>query len=152
MTETTIGKGEHFAIYENNHGFRITRLTDGAEVTFYGDDSCEEFRNQFEGDEYADDPAENASEADEFGHWLEREQMLPQPKPGEGTHEYAFDVTLTAAIRVIAASEADARRKLKATLDAADSNLGAWADGSPILCEVSLDKIDSLYEVDGVEV
>ena len=33
------------------HGFRIVRLSDGAEATFYGDDSCERFRDHFHGDD-----------------------------------------------------------------------------------------------------
>jgi hypothetical protein len=67
------------------------------------------------------------------------------------THEYAFDVKLFAAIRVKATSEAEARQMLKDHIDAADANLGAWPNGDPITCEVSLDdpENDELIEVDG---
>ena len=64
-------------------------------------------------------------------------------------HEYAFDVTLSAAIRVKADTEDAARALLKETIDAADANLGSWANGAPILCEASLESINELYEVDG---
>ena len=69
-------------------------------------------------------------------------------------HEFAFDVKLFAAIRVKANTEAEARAILKAAIDCAEANLGAWPDGSPILCEVSLDDVDdgALYEVDGIEI
>lgn len=67
--------------------------------------------------------------------------------------EFAFDCTLTTAIRVKAATEADARAMLRAEIDSADANLGAWPNGDPILCEVSLaaGPVD-LYEVDGEDV
>jgi hypothetical protein len=64
-------------------------------------------------------------------------------------HEYAFDVKLLAAIRVKAASEQEAREKLAEHLQCADTNFGAWPDGSPILAEASIDGEADLYEVDG---
>ena len=64
-------------------------------------------------------------------------------------HEYAFDVKLFAAIRVRAESEAEARAMIRDHIDGADANLGAWPDGTPILCEVSADGEADLYEVDG---
>ena len=69
-------------------------------------------------------------------------------------NEYAFDLTLTASLRVKAPDEKAARRMLYAALDCADANLGAWPNGDPILSEVSL--VDNgpllpptLYEVNG---
>ena len=61
-----IAAGSRYYVLENErHGFRIVRLSDGAEATFYGDDSCERFRDHFHGDETLDDPAENAEAADD---------------------------------------------------------------------------------------
>ncbi len=81
------------------------------------------------------------------------------PAPPERTNpvngemiEYAFDVVLFAAIRVKACSEADARKQLREALDAADSNFGAWRDGSPITGEASMDGEPTLYEVNGESV
>ena len=64
--------------------------------------------------------------------------------------EYAFDVKLFATVRVKADSEEEARADLRAYLDCADCNGGAWANGDPILFEASVDD-DSpeLIEVDG---
>lgn len=53
--------------------------------------------------------------------------------------EFLFDIQLFASIRVKAESEAEARAMLRAELACADCNLGAWPDGSPILCEASID-------------
>ena len=67
-------------------------------------------------------------------------------------NEYAFDCVLTVALRVKANSEAEARAILKDNLDIADSNFGAWPDGSPILGEASLasDLAEpALYEING---
>lgn len=68
-------------------------------------------------------------------------------------HEYAFDLTLTGAIRVKAASEEEAREMLETCLSAVDVNFGAWPDGSPILGEVSYNREDrcDLFEIDGEE-
>lgn len=65
--------------------------------------------------------------------------------------EYAFDCVLTVALRVTANSEAEARAILNDKLDCADSNFGAWPDGSPILGEASIsdDSAPDLYEIDG---
>lgn len=71
----------------------------------------------------------------------------------EALHEYAFDVTLTVALRVKATSFEEAAKMLKAELECADSNFGSWPDGSPITGEASLavDKVtkDMLFEFDG---
>jgi len=64
-------------------------------------------------------------------------------------NEYAFDITLSAALRVKAPDEATAHALLAETLNCADANLGAWPDGSPILAEVSLLGDCSLYSVNG---
>lgn len=66
-------------------------------------------------------------------------------------HEYLFDVKLFAAIRVNATSEAEARQMMKDSIDCATANLGAWPNGDPIVCEVSLDEPenDELVEIDG---
>lgn len=65
--------------------------------------------------------------------------------------EFAFDIVLNGALRVNAPTEVEARKTLAAVLDCADSNLGAWPDGNPILAELSLTGNPSLYEIDGVE-
>lgn len=64
-------------------------------------------------------------------------------------NEYAFDITLAAALRVKASSEADARAVLAEVMECADSNFGAWRNGDPILAEASLRGVPSLYEVNG---
>lgn len=75
--------------------------------------------------------------------------MKPATIPtGEPMKEFAFDVTLYAALRVTALNEAGARKKLADHLDATDAALGAWSDGQPILAEVSLGSVD-LFEIDG---
>jgi hypothetical protein len=66
--------------------------------------------------------------------------------------EYAFDCTLKAAIRIKAASRAEAEATIRDVLDGASCNGGAWPNGDPILFEASLDGGLSLYEVDGKEV
>lgn len=65
--------------------------------------------------------------------------------------EYAFDIELFAAVRVNAPNEATARQMLAEAFEAADTNFGAWPDGSPILGEASLSDLatPSLFEVDG---
>lgn len=71
---------------------------------------------------------------------------------GPALHEFAFDIVLVGAVRVKALTEEGARGHLQACLDCADSNLGAWPDGSPILAELSLDlesRRPHLYEIDG---
>lgn len=70
--------------------------------------------------------------------------------PKSVMHEYAFDCVLEAAIRVSATSRGAAEDKLRATLDAADCNGGAWPNGDPVLFEASVNdgKLD-LFEVDG---
>lgn len=69
------------------------------------------------------------------------------------TREYAFDVKLFAAVRVRAARLSDAIAMVRAALDCADANLGAWPSGDPIMAEVSLDDEDpELFEIDGAAV
>lgn len=58
------------------------------------------------------------------------EKLRPQ-------HEYLFDVRLNASIRVKAKTEAEAVAMLE-KIDANSANLGAWPNGDPILCEVSI--------------
>lgn len=69
---------------------------------------------------------------------------------------YLFDLRLWASVRVDAENESAGRAMIKAALDCADVNAGAWPDGSPILFEASLDDDDCsdegamvLIEVDG---
>ena len=71
--EVLFADGDRFRIFEEPaHGYRIARLSDGAEATFHGDDSCERFRDNFTGDEMGtEDPADQSAEADEFGEWCE---------------------------------------------------------------------------------
>lgn len=52
--------------------------------------------------------------------------------------EYAFDLKLTASIRVKATSFEEAVKMLKEEFDCADANFGAWPNGDPITGEVSL--------------
>lgn len=62
-------------------------------------------------------------------------------------HEYSFDISLICSVAVKASSHEAALLKLRANLDCASSNLGAWADsGDPILAEVSLRGTPHLYE------
>lgn len=63
--------------------------------------------------------------------------------------EFAFDVKFLAAIRVNAPDEQTARKMLREHLGCTDSNLGAWDNGEPILCELGIDGEADLYEVDG---
>jgi hypothetical protein len=68
--------------------------------------------------------------------------------------EYAFDVILSAAIRVTADSQDAAIAILKDKIDCADANLGSFDNGDPILCEVSLHTPPTptdCYEIDGDE-
>lgn len=70
--------------------------------------------------------------------------------------EYAFDVILSGALRVPdMPDEATARATLAYMLDCAESNLGLWPNGEPILAEVSLaDDLAKprLYAIDGDEI
>lgn len=67
-------------------------------------------------------------------------------------HEYAFDVTLYAAIRIIASSEAEAVKKLRQQVDGANAMIN-YDSGMPRRCEVSMADMDpEVFEVDGVEV
>ncbi|WP_321935354.1 hypothetical protein [Paraburkholderia sp. J8-2] len=64
-------------------------------------------------------------------------------------HEYAFDCNLSAAIRVKGTTREVAEARLRAALNTADCNGGAWPDGDPILFEASVNNALVLYEVDG---
>lgn len=84
---------------------------------------------------------------------LSRFGFSPRAVESPAYHEYAFDCTLTAAIRVKASSREAAEALLRAALDAADCNGGSWPNGDPILFEASVNHSEiSLYEVDGEQV
>lgn len=62
-------------------------------------------------------------------------------------HDYSFDINLICSVTVKASSHEAALLKLRANLDCASSNLGAWDDsGDPIMAEVSLRGTPRLYE------
>ena len=63
------------------------------------------------------------------------------------TREYAFDVTLLAAIRIHATSEDEARTKLHDVLECA--TVSAHVDGKPINFEATIEGEGELYEIDG---
>lgn len=62
--------------------------------------------------------------------------------------EYAFDITVKAAVRVKACTLTDAVTQLYEKLDCAWTNFGLWDDGTPILGEASVHE-HSLFEIDG---
>jgi hypothetical protein len=65
-------------------------------------------------------------------------------------NDYAFDCTLTTALRVKARSREEAEAMIRDTFNAADCNGGAWPNGDPILFEASLnDSKLELYELNG---
>lgn len=66
-------------------------------------------------------------------------------------HEYLFDISLIAAVRVKAANQDEARAMLKRAFDCADCNGGAWPNGDPITFEATLDEAD-LAEIDSREI
>jgi hypothetical protein len=67
--------------------------------------------------------------------------------------EFAFDVTLVAALRVRAPSESAARTMICRAFDCADASLSKWPDGTTIAAELSTDQyghdIGLCYEIDG---
>lgn len=65
--------------------------------------------------------------------------------------EFLFDVKMFASIRVHAEDEKTARAMLRAELDCCSANLGAWPNGDPINCEISMDDEEGgeLIEIDG---
>jgi len=65
--------------------------------------------------------------------------------------EFLFDMKMQAAIRVTAETETQARKMLDESMDCAEGNLGAWPDGSPILCEISMSEDPQLAEATDVE-
>lgn len=79
-------------------------------------------------------------EPDEVLAWVNQERK-------EDSHEYLFDVQMTAAIRVRAPSK-EAAIALIAGIDSTTANLGAWPDGNPIVCEISSGE-STLAEIDG---
>ena len=64
-------------------------------------------------------------------------------------NEYLFDIKLLAAIRVNAASEAEARTLILECFDCACVNAGAWPNGDPILFEASARGNFNLIEING---
>lgn len=66
---------------------------------------------------------------------------------GDESHEYLFDFDLRGALRIRAGSEAEARKKLTALLDCAETNFGS-IDGEPMVGETSLAGDLSLAMVD----
>lgn len=68
---------------------------------------------------------------------------------------FTFDIPLLASITVAATDPETARQMLQTALDCADTNFGAYPDGSPIIGEVSLADDITLNEhlamVDGVD-
>lgn len=68
----------------------------------------------------------------------------------EPMHEYLFDVKLFAAIRVTAASMAEARATLRDCIECAEGRFGELPDGTPIVGEVSIDDEEMpCIEIDG---
>lgn len=67
---------------------------------------------------------------------------------------YLFDMKLFATVRVMASSEAEARRILRAEIDGAEVNFGADPRGNPLTGQTSLDDGDTgdLVESDAGEV
>lgn len=64
-------------------------------------------------------------------------------------HEYLFDVKLFAAIRVNASSREEAISKLRNGIDCSTGNFGSFANGDPIVGEVSIDGDPDLVEING---
>lgn len=81
--EEIFAEGNRFRLFENPaSGFRIVRLSDGAEALFHGDDSNERFLDNFGGDEFNDgNPSLYAEEADEFGAWCEANGEMSPLEP-----------------------------------------------------------------------
>lgn len=52
---------------------------------------------------------------------------------------FTFDMTLTAAVSVNALSREEAESQLRAILQNADTNFGAFKNGDPVLGEVTMD-------------
>lgn len=80
--------------------------------------------------------------------WRERfySERNGLPATGPALPSYGFDLELKCSLHVKAPSHEAALRILRDKLDCADSNLGAWDDGTPILAEVSLRGTPALYE------
>lgn len=66
-------------------------------------------------------------------------------------NHYLFDVECVAAIRVDATSLLKARNMVAEALQCADTNFGAFPDGSPILGELS-ERVIRCVEVNGASV
>lgn len=82
---------------------------------------------------------------------MDNPEGKPSAEPDLVEHEYAFDIDLSAAVRITATSEKEARAKLRGFFDCADCNAG-MLDDKPVTFEASLiEGRASLYEVDGRE-
>ena len=64
-------------------------------------------------------------------------------------NEYLFDVKLSAAVRVRAQTESQARSMVHNYIDASIANFGAWPNGDPILAVVTIDGVDDPLEING---
>lgn len=64
-------------------------------------------------------------------------------------HEFAFDVKISAAIRVMATTCAEAIKMLNDGIESADGTFGVWSDGTQITGECSIYDEPSLFEIDG---
>lgn len=65
--------------------------------------------------------------------------------------EFAFDLTLSATVRVNAKSKREAIKLINEYLGYAEANLGAWPNGDPIEATVCYhsDDVPELVEIDG---
>lgn len=90
-----------------------------------------------------------AASAFNLTEWRDRyytaRSALENGQPATELYEYAFDLDLVCALRVNAPSHEAALLMLRDKLECADSNLGAWEDGNPILSEISLRGTPRLY-------
>lgn len=76
--------------------------------------------------------------------------VIAQADPNASLNEYAFDCTLTTALRVKAKSREEAEAIIRDKMNAADCNGGAWPNGDPILFEASINDSElALYELNG---
>ncbi|WPE19909.1 hypothetical protein [Shinella zoogloeoides] len=94
---------------------------------------------------------EEESVKEEHGGLIAKmDELLGKLRP---PREFLFDVRLNASIRVHARTESEAAAMLE-RIDANTANLGAWPNGDPILCEVSIFEnagggVLSAVEIDG---
>lgn len=71
--------------------------------------------------------------------------------------EYTVDITMEGAMRFHAANASDAKARLEqlmesGRLNAAQSNLGQWPDGTPILAELYIRDDWTLVDENGEEI